>query len=266
MTAAPAESDLPPSAPVIFEARGLRLGYNGRPVLDGVDLQVRAGEFWFLVGPNGQGKTTLLMAMLGRLRPQAGQLQWQGDFARPDRIGFVPQDCALNPTLPTTVQEFVTLGLVGIRAGRTERAERLREALTTVGLEGMGGRDFWSLSAGQRQRALVARALVRRPRLFVADEPTSGLDLSVEAAIYEILAELNRKQQLTVVLVAHDLAIAARYGSHLAVVHQGGVTAAPTPEILRSGVLERAYGTPIEVSHEASGYVHVRLGPARRPV
>lgn len=263
MTTGPVESEYPPSAAVILEARGLRLGYNGRSVLSGVDLQVRAGEFWFLVGPNGQGKTTLLMAMLGQLRPKAGQLQWQGDFARAERIGFVPQSCGANPTLPTTVREFVELGLVGIRVKRAERAARLDAALQTVGLAGMGRQDFWSLSGGQRQRALVARALIRRPRLFVADEPTSGLDLSVEAALYEILGELNRKEQLTVVLVAHDLGIAARYGTHLAVVHNGGVTAGRTQEILGSGILQQAYGTLIEISQEA-GLVHVRLGPAGR--
>ena len=94
----------------------MRLGYDGRPVLDEVDIRVRGGEFWFLVGPNGHGKTTLLLGMLGRLRPAAGRLVRRGDFARPDRIGFVPQECSTNPTLPTTVREFVGLGLVGIRA------------------------------------------------------------------------------------------------------------------------------------------------------
>ena len=185
----------------------------------------------------------------------------QGDFARPDRIGFVPQQCSTNPTLPTTVREFVRLGLVGIRAesGRAGGSPCPgRSAI--VGLGGMEGRDFWSLSGGQRQRALVARALIRRPRLLVADEPTSGLDLSVETALYESLAELNRTERLTVILVTHDLAVAARYGTHLALVHDGRVEAGTTHEILHPGRLAQAYGVPIEVSPEASGSVSVRLG------
>jgi ABC-type Mn2+/Zn2+ transport system ATPase subunit len=221
---------------------------------------VCSGEFWFLIGPNGQGKTTLLLGMLGQLRPSGGRLLRQGDFARPARIGFVPQQCSANPTLSTTVREFVGLGLVGIEVRRAERAARLAWALGAVGLGGMETRDFWSLSGGQRQRALVARALIRRPSLLVADEPTSGLDLSVETALYQSLAELNRTQRLTVILVTHDLAVAARYGTHLALVHDGRVEAGPTPEILQPGRLARAYGVPIEVSPEAAGSVSVRLG------
>ena len=245
---------------VILEAHGLRLGYGGRAVLDDVDIRVHRGEFWFLIGPNGHGKTTLLLGMLGRLRPGGGRLVRRGDFAQPDRIGFVPQQCGTNPTLPTTVREFVRLGLVGIQTDRADREDRLCWALGTVGLGGMEARDFWSLSVGQRQRALVARALIRRPRLLVADEPTSGLDLSVETALYESLAELNRAERLTVILVTHDLAVAARYGTHLALVHDGRVEAGATHAILHPGRLAQAYGVAIEVSPEASGSVSVRLG------
>ena len=152
-----AESDAAEDG-LLLEATGLQLGYGGRVVLERVDLQVRSGEFWFLIGPNGQGKTTLLLGMLGRLRPAGGSLVRYGDFSRPDRIGFVPQQCSTNPTLHTTVREFVQLGLVGIHTGRAEQADRLTWALEAVGLGGMEPRDFWSLSGGQRQRALVARA------------------------------------------------------------------------------------------------------------
>lgn len=250
----------PPAEELLLQARGLRLGYHDRVVLDNVNLQVRRGEFWFLIGPNGHGKTTLLLAMMGQLRPAHGQLLRQGDFARPESLGFVPQQCGTNPTLPTTVHEFVRLGLVGIRVSRAEQSRRLLWALAQVGLDGMERRDFWSLSGGQRQRALVARALVRRPRVLVADEPTAGLDLSVETALYESLAELNRRERLTVLLVTHDLGVAARYGSHLALVHDGGVKAGPAAEILKPGNLTRAYRVPIEVYHETAGSVNVRLG------
>lgn len=249
-----------PGDPVLLEAENLRLAYGSHVVLDGVDLRVRRGEFWFLIGPNGHGKTTLLWAILGQRRPAAGRLVRRGELAQPERMGFVPQQGSTNPTLPTTVREFVGLGLVGLRVNRTERANRLAWALGIVGLDGAESRDFWSLSGGQRQRALVARALVRRPRVLVADEPASGLDLSVEAALYQSLAELNRTERLTVVLVAHDPAIAARYGTHVALVHGGRVESGATAEILTRERLSRAYGVPIEVSAEAAGPVHVRLG------
>jgi zinc transport system ATP-binding protein len=244
----------------IFEAAGLRLSYNGRPVVENVNLRICAGEFWFLIGPNGQGKTTLLLGMLGRLRPAAGRAARRGDFARPDRVGFVSQQCDTNPTLPTTVREFVGLGLTGIRANRAERRAKLSWALGKVGLEGMENRDFWSLSGGQRQRAFVARALVRQPRVLVADEPASGLDLSVETFLYRSLSELNRDERLTLILVTHDLAVAARYGTHIALVHDCAVDAGTKEEILQPGRLAQAYRVPIEVSPESSGAVSVRLG------
>jgi ABC-type Mn2+/Zn2+ transport system ATPase subunit len=244
----------------ILLARGLRLGYHGRTILDGVDLRIQRGEFWFVIGPNGQGKTTLLRAILGRLRPLAGRIERRGELACPEGMGFVPQQCGMNPTLPTTVREFVLLGLVGIRARAEERETRLAWALRHVELTGMESRDYWSLSGGQRQRALVARALVRRPRLLIADEPTSGFDLSVESALYASLGALNRNERLTVVLVTHDLANAARYGTHLALVRHGGIEGGPAQQVLRSGNLEDAYGVPIDVSQDASGSVNVRLG------
>jgi zinc transport system ATP-binding protein len=260
-------SQLPPKAvpnandqDILLEADGLQLGYGGRPILDGVRIRMRAGEFWFLIGPNGHGKTTFLSGLLGRLRPAGGVLSRQGDFALPDRIGFVPQQCSTNPTLPTTVREFVSLGLVGLTVKPAERASRLAWALGVVELNGMESRDFWSLSGGQRQRALVARALIRRPRILIADEPTSGLDLSVETTLYESLAELNRSEGLTVILVTHDLAVAARYGSHLALVHDGRVDAGTTADILQPGRLAQAYGVAIDVSTNDAGIVSVRLG------
>jgi ABC-type cobalamin/Fe3+-siderophores transport system ATPase subunit len=158
------------------------------------------------------------------------------------------------------VREFVSLGLVGIQTSGVDRVGRLSWALDQVGLGGMEDRDFWSLSGGQRQRALVARALIRRPRVLVADEPTSGLDLSVETTLYESLVELNRTEHLTVVLVTHDLAVAARYGTHLALVHDGRVEAGIARDILQPGRLAKAYRAPVEVFSEASGSVSVRLG------
>ncbi|MCZ7624907.1 MAG: ATP-binding cassette domain-containing protein [Candidatus Methylomirabilis sp.] len=145
------------------------------------------------------------------------------NLARREGIGFVPQRCDLNPALPTTVREFVILGLVGIRLSKTEETERLQWTLDKVDLGGMAGRDYWSLSGGQRQRALVTRALIRRPDLLILDEPTNGLDLSTEDAFLRLLADLNRTEHLTLVFVTHEIAIAARYATHLAFFRSGGV-------------------------------------------
>ncbi|HSJ98476.1 MAG TPA: ATP-binding cassette domain-containing protein, partial [Myxococcota bacterium] len=146
-------------APPLVALHGARIGYGARTVLDHVDWEVRAGESWFLLGANGSGKTTLLRTVLGLLPLQAGRLERDPERASLARIGFVPQRCEMNPALPTTVGEFVTLGLVGLRVARGEREARLVEALARAGLAGLAERSYWALSGGQRQRALVARAL-----------------------------------------------------------------------------------------------------------
>lgn len=243
----------------------LRLGYADRVVLDGVNLRVTDGEFWFLLGPNGAGKSTLLKAILGTLRPLAGAVRRRDDIARPDRIGFVPQRCDLNPALPTTVREFVALGLVGINASRREQESRLGGSLHRSGLAGMASRNYWSLSGGQRQRALLARAIIRRPALFIVDEPTSGLDPSSQDLLMRSLADLNREERLTVLFVTHDLPLAARYASHVALFLDGTVVAGPYQQVLRPDLMQRAYGLPIELHSEAAHRSRQSTAPAATP-
>src|SRR5215213_1090819 len=182
---------------ILVKAEDLSVSYGRREILRRVNLTMRQGEFWFMLGPNGEGKTTLLRCVLGLLRPQAGQMWLNPSLGGHKGIGFVPQRCDLNPTLPTTVREFVLLGLVGVRADRANREDRLAWALRRVGLADKVEESYWSLSGGQRQRALVARALVRRPRLLVLDEPTNGLDLPTEESLLGFLADLNARDGLT---------------------------------------------------------------------
>ncbi len=233
------------SAPPVIEARGLALGYRGRPVLVGVDWTVCAGEYWFLLGPNGSGKTTLLRAVLGLLPPSAGTLRRDPDAASLEQTGFVPQRSRTNPTLPTTVREFVGLGAVGLpRAARDP--DSLAWALERVGLAGLAGRDLRALSGGQRQRALVARALVRRPRLLVLDEPTAGLDVASAEAFLETIDELHRTERLTLLFVTHELHTAARFATHVALFSDGRVRAGPRDAVLVRADLEAAFGVPPE--------------------
>jgi ABC-type Mn2+/Zn2+ transport system ATPase subunit len=246
---------------VIVRAADLSLGYGQRVVLAHVHLQIRQGEFWFFLGPNGEGKTTLLRAILGMIRPQAGQLWVNPELGDREHIGFVPQRCDINPTLPTTVREFVLLGLVGIHTDRNDEALRLEWALDKVGLEGLEGKDYWSLSGGQRQRALVARALVRQPGVLILDEPTNGLDLVAEDTVLRFLAELNGKDHQTLLFVTHNLTIAARYATHVALFHAGGVASGPRQEVLNRHTLERIYGVAVDISYDPSGAPAVTVCP-----
>jgi len=211
-------------------------------------MEVRRGEIWFFVGPNGSGKTTLLRAILGLLEPRAGELSLDPIVAPRELIGFVPQRCDLNPTLPTTVREFVLLGLVGLRVHRRDERERLAWALAKVGLAAMARRNYWALSGGQRQRALVARTLIRRPSLLILDEATTGLDVPTTEEFLHTIAELNRADGLTILFVTHDLTLATRHATHVALFAGGRVTAGPGRDVLNPENLQRAYGVPVEVS------------------
>jgi len=231
-----------PDDDILLAANRLTLGYGGAPVLREVDLRVRAGEFWFLLGPNGAGKTTLLRAVLGALPPAAGQLALHPSLDDRTALGFVPQRCTPNPILPTTVREFVGLGLVGLTLDGRERQARLAWALAHAGLAGLERRSYWALSGGQRQRALVARALVRRPRLLILDEPTNHLDFLIEEAILALLAALQRDERTAILFVTHALHVAERYATHVALFHGGTVESGPAAELLRPECLARAYG------------------------
>lgn len=227
---------------------GVSLGYGRTPILESVSIEISHGQFWSVVGPNGAGKSTLINALLGTARPFRGQLDHSRELEGRRRIGFVPQRCEIKRTLPTTVREFVSLGLVGIRVDRAGRRERLEWALGHSGLLGCEERDYWSLSGGQRQRALVARALVRRPLLLLLDEPTAGLDLVATEDLLDCLVEIHQsRERPAIVFVTHELMFALRHGSRFALCGNRQVLCGDATTTLSPENLERAYGRPFSV-------------------
>jgi len=232
----PSSSDLP-----ILSVTG-DLGYPGSVVLENVDLEVRRGEFWFVIGPNGSGKTTLLRTLLGLLEPLRGRVQRDSGSASRTRTGFVPQQCEFSHALPTTVREFVSLGAIGGDRPRSKREEDLVWALERAQLKGMGDHNYWSLSGGQRQRALVARALVRRPSLLVLDEPTEGMDLGSQEEFLATVEALHRDEGSTILFVTHQIEVAARYATHVALAYGGQLVADRRDQVLEADLLTRAFG------------------------
>lgn len=207
----------------LLRAAHLRLAYGTRVVLRDATLEVRRGEFWFLLGGNGSGKTTFLRSLFGIVPPRGGELWLSPELHGRAGLGFVPQHSDINRSLPTTVREFVSLGLVGLDVPRVARAARVARALERVGLGALSARDYWSLSGGQRQRALVARGLVREPLLLVLDEPMNHLDPDAEESLLADLVALNRRDGLALLLVTHDVAMAERHATHVATFSRGEV-------------------------------------------
>ena len=188
------------------------VGFGRVAVVVNATLVVRAGEAWFWLGPNGAGKTTLANALLRTLQPQAGTVRCSLPRAA---IGYVPQRCDWNPVLPTTAGEFVALGLCGVRVSGSQIAARTAGALASVGLPEFERRDYWQLSGGQRQRLLLARALVRDPRLLVLDEPTNGLDPQSERGLIELVLGATRERGLGFVFITHRLDLANAHATHI---------------------------------------------------
>lgn len=194
-----------PDTPILT-ARGLGVGYGDRALLPPLSFSVLPGEQWVVVGRNGGGKSTLLRTLLGLLPPVSGQVE------RPTgtTLAYVPQRYPLDPTVPVRAIDLVAEGLESgwsfLRPLRPPGARTaIQEALSRVGIEHLATQRFNLLSEGQKQRVLLARALVGRPSLILLDEPTSAMDLLAEQQTLEILDGLRRDLGTSVMLVSHHL-------------------------------------------------------------
>ena len=210
---------------------GVSLGYRRRAVLAGLDLELSRGDAVGVVGPNGSGKSTLLRGLLGLLAPLEGSIE-----RRVSRLGYVPQRGVLDPAYPLSVRDVVEMGAFGRlgRFGGLSRTDRVaaREALDEVGLADRSDDPFRSLSGGQGQRALVARALLERPELLVLDEPTSGADPGAEARMGELLRRLLERDDMAVVIASHRLEWVAGCTRRAWVVREGRVDEVASQELL----------------------------------
>lgn len=207
----------------IISFQDVDFSYNSEPILKDVNLEIHPGEFVSVIGPNGGGKTSLLLLALGMLRPNRGTVQVFGRAPERERsrLSYVPQFTRFDPLFPVTVYDVVQMGRLGrfwTGPYRKEDREAALTALEQVGLAELRRRSFSELSGGQRQRVLIARALATEPEVLLLDEPTANVDRLATDKLYELLVELN--QRLTVVLVSHDLGIVSRFVSSVVCVNK----------------------------------------------
>lgn len=178
----------------MFSIRGLRVTRQGRDLLHDVDFDLRPQEIVTVIGPNGAGKTTLVKVLLGLWVGDAGEVWRRADVS----IGYVPQKFDLDFTLPLTVSRFLRLGQ---DASRSDALQRLEE----VGAAQVVDHQLRSISGGELQRVLLARALLRAPNVLVLDEPAQGVDLTGEAELYDLISTLRDRYKMSVLMVSHDL-------------------------------------------------------------
>lgn len=224
------------------------LGYGRRTVLGDLNLALYKGDFLGVVGPNGTGKTTILKAMLGILKPMSGQVRRNGAV----RFGYVPQRQFIDEVFPLTVTDVALMGRytrLGVFA-RPSRRDRdfVLECLRHVGIADLATRPYRELSGGQKQRTLIARSLAAEPQVMILDEPTNDMDIGSEHAIMELLKHLHDADNITIVMVSHLLNVVVNYAKRLALIDGGLRMVGSTTEILSSRNLSDIYEVPVEVA------------------
>lgn len=257
-----------------IELRELDYGYGGSKVLNQLSFVVAPGDFFVVIGPNGSGKTTLLKLICGFIRAQRGGIDIQGrpigeyskrHLAR--TIAYVPQ--IVQTDFPFTVAEIVLmgrsphLGMLGLE--QRNDVEIAQEAMRFTGVDHLARRKLSQLSGGECQRVFIARAICQQPRIMLLDEPTASLDLAHQVRVMDLMDELKGHGAMTIVMVSHDVNLAAMYGNRVLLLKDGSVVSIGAPEqVMTYQALEAAYGCTLLVDDSPlGGFPRVTPVPGR---
>jgi zinc/manganese transport system ATP-binding protein len=248
-----------------LQVEDLSVSLGGRPVLRQVSFTVEAGGFCGLIGANGAGKTTLLRAILGLVAPSSGRVVVPGgsEAHRGSQLAYVPQKLALEPDLPLRARDLVGLGLDGHRFGIPLPSGKRRAAvaamLDAVGATAFADARIGMLSGGEQQRIMIAQALISRPKLLLLDEPLANLDIRSGSDVVDLLARIAAEEQIAILLSAHDINPLLAAMDQVVYLAGGRAASGTAEEVVRTEVLSRLYGHPVEVIR-AQGRVLVVSG------
>ena len=246
-----------------ISAKDIHLSYGAREILKGVDIHSENGEFVGLIGPNGSGKSTLLKCIYRILKPNAGQVFLDEEELRAmsikesaRKMGVVAQHNYYN--FEFTVREVVMMGRAphkkALERDNAKDYEIVEEALKTVGMEGFAQRSFSTLSGGEQQRVILARALAQQTPCLILDEPTNHLDITHQLQLMRIVKNLSA----TVISAIHDLNIAAMFCDRIYALKEGRIIAQGTPrEVLTEDFIRQVYQVDAEIAKDSSGQMHI---------
>lgn len=201
-----------------IKCENVALAYEGQTVVSNLNFEVNKGDYLCIVGENGSGKSTLVKAILGLKNANSGKITF-GDGLGRKEIGYLPQQTIVQKDFPAVVEEIVLSGCLskcGFRPFYNKEEKKLaKDNLKRLEIEDLAGRCYRELSGGQQQRVLLARALCATGKLLLLDEPVTGLDPRLTKEFYDIVEDLNKKDEITIVMVSHDVNAAIKYASHI---------------------------------------------------
>ena len=235
----------------IIKIRDLDFSYGGPKILENIEIDIHHNEFIGMVGPNGSGKITLLKIILGALTPDKGSVKVLGNPPSHSvkEIGYMPQLTPFTRNFPISVEEVVLMGRLGkpYTIGFFNKADKqaAEKAMNDVQVLDLRKRAIDSLSEGQLQRVLIARALICDPKILILDEPTANVDMKIEKDIFDLLKQLNEK--ITIIVVTHDIGFISQYIHRVACINRT-LICHPTSE-LTGETIENMYGSHVHMVH-----------------
>ena len=257
-----------------IDIKNLSHAYDSLVVLNNLSFAIQRGDFFIIIGPNGSGKTTLLKIISGLIQLQQGNLmildQPLQSYTRKilaKKIAYVPQMISMD--FPFRVMDLVLMGrsphLGPLGLGQEKDVEIARKAMAFTGVEHLGDRKLEQLSGGEQQRVFIARAICQDPEVILLDEPTASLDLAHQVRIMDMMEKLKNNRKITVVMVSHDVNLAAMYGEILLLLKEGAIIGlGPPQDVITYQALEKAYGCTILVDESPVGkYPRVTLVPQK---
>jgi iron complex transport system ATP-binding protein len=260
-----------------LQAASVKLGYGDRTIVDGLDLGVETGTVTTIIGPNGCGKSTLLRALGRLLKPQGGEVLLDGKRIDQTPTREVAKVLGVLPQAPTAPEGLTVADLVArgrhphqtwYRQWSSDDEAAVADALAMTDLSDLAERPLDELSGGQRQRAWLSMALAQGTDLLLLDEPTTFLDLAHQVEVLELVRHLHQRGGRTIVMVLHDLNLAARYADRLVAMRDGRVIASGAPhEVLTEDLLREVFDLDAKVIEDpvAGTPLVIPIGPHRRP-
>jgi zinc transport system ATP-binding protein len=244
-----------------LEIKDLNVYFGNKKILNNINLSLEGRGIYSIVGPNGGGKTTLIKTILNLINKESGEIKIFGQsnekYLKENYVGYLPQNAQSFKKFPIKIIDIVLMGLIkekGMIGFSKNKIDKAMRALKIVNIENLYNKLIYQVSGGQRQRAMIARAIVGEPKLLILDEPTTGLDVTSQKNFYEILKRLKEEMGMTIVMVTHDIGFVNSYTDRVICINQSIKAKNHNLECLSEPFSTKFYGYSIKmIEHNHSG-------------